>query len=67
MGSARINAKERQVKKRKRIEAEVEPSTPSKATDALIGDEGQNGQQKKKERICKYEVYLSSVYIHIYY
>ena len=58
-GSARINAKKREMKerrvrrarKRKGIEAQgVKPSTPSQATDALIGDEEQTGKQKKKYR-----------------
>ena len=56
---ARINAKERdkkkrqerRAKKRKGIEAQrVKPSTPSQAIDALIGDEEQNGEQKKETR-----------------
>ena len=49
-GLARINAKERKVrwKKRKGIEAHrVKNPTPSQATDALIGDEEQNGKQKR--------------------
>ena len=58
MGSARINAKEREKerqvrrrKKRKRIEAQsVKPSAPSQATDAHIGDEEQRGNQKKNKR-----------------
>ena len=59
-GSAHINAKERdknerkvrRVKKRKWIEAQrVKHPTSSRATDALIGDEEQNGkQQKEKEK-----------------
>ena len=52
-GSARINAKEREkkerqvgrAKKRKGIEAQgVKPSTPSRATDALVGEEEQKGK-----------------------
>ena len=58
MGSAPINAKERQegkkrgrTKKGKGIEAQrVEPPTPSRAIDALIGDEEQNGKQKRTKR-----------------
>ena len=49
-----INAKERKVirvKKRKGIEAQsVYPLTPSWATDALIGEEDQNGKQKTTKR-----------------
>ena len=54
---ARINTKEREKKerqvrrekKRKGIEAQtVKHSTPSRATYALIGDEEQNGKQKKE-------------------
>ena len=54
-GSARINAKERKKKerqvrranKRKKIETpKVKPPTPSRVTDALIGDEEQNGKRK---------------------
>ena len=46
--------KERQVrrtKKRKEIEAKrMKPSTSFRATDALIGDEEQNGKQKEKKQ-----------------
>ena len=58
MKSARINAKEREkvrrAKKRKGIEAQrVMPSTPSQANDMHIGDEEQNGKQKKEKKICE--------------
>ena len=53
-GSARINAKKRKArrrKKRKGIEAHrVRHPTPSQATDALIGDEEQNGKRKRTKR-----------------
>ena len=52
--SARINAKEKETrrgKKRKGIEAHrVKLPTPSQATDALTGDEEQNGKQKRTKR-----------------
>ena len=57
MWSACINAKEREkkerqarrVKKRKEIEAQkMKPSFPSRVIDGLIGDEEQNGKQKKE-------------------
>ena len=57
--SARVNAKERdkkerrgrRVKERKGNEAQREkPSTPTRAIDALSGDEEQNEQQKKKKK-----------------
>ena len=57
--SVRINAKEREkkerkvriVKKMKGIDAErVKYSTAFQATDALIGDEEQNGKQKRTKR-----------------
>ena len=39
------------MKKRKRIEAQrAKPSSPSQASDALIGDEEQNGKQKKNKK-----------------
>ena len=53
--SARINAKkretqERQVKKKKRSKGQrAKPSTPTQAICALIGEEEQNGNQKKKK------------------
>ena len=58
MGSTRINAKEREMKERKlRRETKerdrgirVKYPTPSRATDALIGDEEQNGKQEKGSR-----------------
>ena len=59
VGSARINVKEREkkerqvrrMKERKGIEApRVKYPTPSRATDALIGDEEQNGKQKKLKK-----------------
>ena len=47
MGSARNNAKER-AKKKKGIEGQrTKPLTPTLAIDALIGEEEQNGKQKK--------------------
>ena len=54
-GSEHINAKKRvkkkRMKKRKGIEAQrVKPPTPSRETDALIGDEEQNRKQKRTER-----------------
>ena len=57
--SLRIHAKERgkkkgkvrRAKKRKGVEAErAKLSTPSQATDAHIGDEEQNGKQKKSKK-----------------
>ena len=54
MGSARINVKEREVrrvKKRKGIEAQnVKHPTSSRAIDALIGDEDQNGKHGNKKK-----------------
>ena len=59
MGPARISAekrdkkerKARRVKKRKGIEAQrVKHPTLSHATDALTGDEEQNGKQKRTKR-----------------
>ena len=56
VGSAHINAKEREKKerqvkgtnKKKGIEAQrVKPSTLSQGTDARIGDEEQKGKQKE--------------------
>ena len=45
---------ERQVRreeKRKILKAQrVKPSTPSRATDALIGDEEHNGKRKKEQK-----------------
>ena len=50
----RINAKERKVRrvnKRKGIKPQrVKSSTPSRATDVLIGEEEQNGKQKRTKR-----------------
>ena len=41
----------RRLKKRKGIEAlRVRHQTPSRATDALIGDEEKNGKQKRTKR-----------------
>ena len=57
MGSARINAKEREkterqvrrAKKTKRIkERRTKPPTTTRTIDVLIGDEEQNGKQKKE-------------------
>ena len=52
VGLLRINAKERherRAKERKSIEAQsVKPPTPSRAINALIGDEEQNGKRKKE-------------------
>ena len=52
--SARINAKERQLrrlKKQKGIEAlRAKPPTPNQAINALIGDEEQNEKRKKKKK-----------------
>ena len=54
VGSACINAKERETrrgKKRKGIEAHrVRHRTTSQATDALTGDEEQNGKQENKKK-----------------
>ena len=53
-GSAHINGKERKEKrgkKRKGIEAQrVKHPTPPRATDALIGEEEQNGNQSRLKR-----------------
>ena len=53
-GSARINTKERRVrrvKKMRGIEAHrVKPPTPSRAIDALIGEEELNGKRKKSKK-----------------
>ena len=50
----KINKKERQVgrtKKKKGIKAQrAKPPTQTRAFDALIGDEEQNGKQKKEEK-----------------
>ena len=60
MGSARINAKEREKKerrvrranKRKGIDAErVKPSTSSREIYALLGGKEQNGKQNKKKKV----------------
>ena len=55
--SARIDAKEREKKEgevrraKKRIEAQrAKPSTLSQAIEAHIGDEEQNGKQKKNKK-----------------
>ena len=57
MGSARVNAKERdkkerrgrRAKERKGIEAQrAKPPTPTRAIDALRGDIEQNEKEKKK-------------------
>ena len=58
MGSARINTKEREkkrrVKKRKEIEVQrVKPPTSSRAIKALIEDEEQNGKEKKEKQIAR--------------
>ena len=54
MNPKKREKKERQVrrtKKRKGVEAQrVKHPTPSQATDALIGDEEQNGKQKSTKR-----------------
>ena len=51
---ARINTKERKVrrvKKNKEIQAErAKRPTPSRDTDALIGNEKQNGKRKRRKR-----------------
>ena len=40
----------RRAKKKKGIEGQmVKPSTPTRAINALIGDEEQNGKQKKEK------------------
>ena len=52
----------RRVKKKKGIEAQrVKPLTPSRAIDALIGDEEQNGKHKKEGKKKK-----KTGYIYIY-
>ena len=41
----------RRAKKREEIEAQrVKPPAPSQATDELIGEEEQNGKQKKEKK-----------------
>ena len=54
VGTAHINAKERQVrraKKRKGIDSQrMKHPTPPRAIDALIGDEEQNGKLKRTEK-----------------
>ena len=53
MGSARINAKERKGrrgKKKNGIKVQrMKPPAPTPVIDTFIGDEEQNGKQKKNE------------------
>ena len=60
MGLARTNAKERLLRRAKKKKPgskgqRTKPPTPTRAVDALIGDEGQNG---KRYFLCKIEIFM---------